>query len=329
MTKRKLILIGGGHLLVQEILDRMSQSHLPIQKIQLLSDGERVGEIHEFRNQPILVSNACDMIEEGYDAAVLLSALKDLEKLTRDLVLAGVPLIDMCNHFKASADVPVMMPDSEQLESQNLPMISIIPILESQVLITVLKALNNVLGKTGIWRQAVVFTLQGVSCEGSRQAMDELFDQTRHIIGFTEVEAVRFPRQIAFNAFHTLSGERNFQIIESHAGNLGHSMIVSADYAWCAFFVGLLGTLWLEADTPVSLNRIVDRLSKAPDIELRESIGGALAIVGQDKLIVSDIRIVPGNPRCLTLRFGMDNLQKGSASTLTRLLESVWMEDQT
>lgn len=329
MNERKMILIGGGHLLVQEILDAIAQSALPIKKIQLVSEGDRIGEIHEFRRQPVLVCDVSEMIEEGYDAAILLSEMKGLEKITRDLVLGGVPLLDMANHFEASEEIPVLLPDSGPAAEKRLPIIGIIPVREAQALLTVLKALNMPDDQPVRWKQVTMFALNGVSCMGTRQAMDELFDQTRNILGFADVETKQFPRQIAFNAFHRKSDRTADRVVQSQARSLCHDLVVTCDHAWCGFFVGILGSLWMEADAPVQLESVIRKLGKAPDIDMRDEVQGALAIVGRDKLVISDIRIIPDNPCCLTLRFGMDNLLKGSASTLTRMLESLWMEVQT
>lgn len=329
MNDRKMILIGGGHLLVQEILDAIAHSALPVKKIQLVSEGDGIGEIYEFRNQPVLVIDVTDMIEEDYDVAILLSEMKDLEKITRDLVLGGVPLIDMANHFEASPEIPVLLPDSGITAKISLPMIGIIPVREAQALMTVLKALDTPDGNPISWKQATMFSLNGVSCMGSRQAMDELFDQTRNILGFSEVVSNQFPRQIAFNAFHRKGDRLADRILQSQSRYLCQDLVVTCDRAWCGFFVGILGTLWMEADAPVQLEPVIRKLAQAADIQLRDDVEGALGIVGQDKLVISDVRTIQDNSCCLTLRFGMDNLLKGSASTLIRLLESAWMEVQS
>jgi aspartate-semialdehyde dehydrogenase len=325
MIKRKLIMIGGGYLTVQEILDTISRENLPIDKFQLLSEGERVGEIHDYRNQPLLVSNLDTMMEEGYDAAIVLSPVADLEKLTKALVLNKVPVLDMANRYHASGDLPVLIPDSISYCGQGLPMIGILPTGPAHALATLLHALKE----AAPWIRVTLFTLQGVSLLGTRQGMDELFDQTRNIMGFTDIECASFPRQIAFNAFHCSHTKETCAVMESQARDIVRKpeLRVVYDGAWCGFFVGILGTVWLESADNISVERVKHDLCKASGIDLKETVEGILAVVGHDTLVVGDVSCVPGSVGCLTLRFAMDNLRRGLATTLAALLKQVWMEN--
>lgn len=324
MKKHKLILIGGGYLAVQEILDTISRDNLPVEKFQLLSEGEHVGEIHEYRNQPLLVSDLETLMEEGYDAAVILSPVTDLEKLTEALVLSKIPVLDMANQYHASGDLPVLIPDSISYHPHGLPRIGILPTGPAHALVTLLHALKE----AAPWIRVTLFTLQGVSSLGTRQGMDELFDQTRNIMGFAEVECVSFPRQIAFNAFHCLQTKNTSSIIESQVRDIIRrpDLTVLYDSAWCGFFVGILGTVWLQSAGDISMERVHNNLHKAAGIDLKESVEGILAVAGHDTLVVGDVAHVSGSDGCLMLRFAMDNLQRGLATTLSVLLKQVWME---
>ncbi len=324
MKERKLMIIGGGHLCVQEILDKLSQVKIPIKKIQLLGEGERVGEIHEFGDQPLLVTDTKMMIEEDYDAAVFLSPVKDLESLTETLIVSKVPVLDMANLFKASTEAPVLLPDSITYKSLVLPRVAILPTGPAHALMTTLYALKN----TACWKSATLFSLQGVSSLGTRQGMDELFDQTRNIMAFTDVECLSFPRQIAFNAFHCSNRIETLTVIESQARIICErpQITVAYDSAWCGFFVGLIGTIWLQASEKIHTEKVKEDLEKAKGIELKEAVEGILSVVGNENLVIGDISYFGESSDRLTLRFAMDNLQRGLATTLAVLLKQIWVE---
>ena len=323
MKERKLMIIGGGHVCVQEILDKVFEAKIPIKKIQLLNEGERVGEIHEFGDQPLLVTDISMMTEDDYDVAVLLSSVKDLESLTQTLILNKVPVLDVANLFKASAEAPVLLPDSYIYRPTQLPRAAILPTGPAHALMTALHALKN----TASWTRATVFALQGVSSLGTRQGMDELFDQTRSIMGFTDVECVSFPRQIAFNAFHCSDLKETQSIIESQAKIVSErpEMTVAYDSAWCGFFVGLIGTIWLQSSEKIMMKKVIENLKKTEGIELKETVEGVLSVVGKEKLLFGDISYLGQTPDCLTLRFAMDNLQRGLATTLAVFFQQMWV----
>ncbi|MCD4653990.1 hypothetical protein K8T06_08640 [bacterium] len=323
MNEKKIIIIGGDHLEVQELLDRFGEERFHFEKIQIIGEDERAGEIHEFRNEPILVTHIRDMAEDGFDAAVLLSPIENLRKLTSDMVLGNVPLIDMAAQFEPSHDIPVLLPESMQQDSIKLPMISILPTGPTHAVISVLYALRE----TAAWKAVTGFFLQGVSTCGSRQAMDELFDQTRAILGFQEVKAEHLPHQIAFNAFHVKQSLINEQMLVACARSvIKNDLTVDIDIAWSGYFVGLIGTLWLKSDENIDLDAIRTVLSKSSGIQFKEDFGGALGVVGKDDILVEGVRTVYNDPRRLTLRFGMDNLRRGMTTSLVLLFKKTLME---
>jgi aspartate-semialdehyde dehydrogenase len=325
MTDRKIVLIGGGYLLVQEILDRISQTHLPVQKVQIIGEKERVGEIHTFRNHPTPVTDMDTMYAEGYDAALLLSPVEKIKKLTESLVMSHVPFLDMSNVFEASEEIPVLLPESETFDRKTLPMIGIIPTRSPYALALILHELK----KTAQWIQANVNSVQGAASHGSRKGMDELFDQTRSVLGFNEIKVSVFPQQLAFNAFHCSNIQHENNVIQSHSRSLigRPDFVVSNDVVWGGFFVGIIGTIWLFSDSPIDIKSVEKTLEKSRALTLKRPVDSVLQIAGSDKLVVGDIAPVDDNPKCIMLRFAMDNLHVGLASTLTELFRKVWSDE--
>ncbi|HPQ38815.1 MAG TPA: hypothetical protein PLV45_00450 [bacterium] len=322
---RKLQIIGGGYLEVQEILNRIDEDRLPVMKVQIAAEGDRIGEIHEYGSEPLLVTPLGDITEGGYDAALLLSPIENLQKLTRCMVMGNTPLIDMAGQFEPGPEIPVLLPDMPDFDLHGLPMVSIVPTGFSHVITTLVHAL----GEAGSWQDITGCMVQGVSRMGSRQGMDELFDQIRAIMGFKEIEITSFPYQTAFNVFHAGVDDFRQRRVCEHvryvAGNPGIN--VAVDCMWGSFFVGMIGTAWLRAAEPVDRDFVKSALTESLGFRLEDHFGGALEVVGSDTITLSNITVAEGDPCRLTLRFGMDNLRRGLATTISRLFRAAWSEE--
>lgn len=324
---RKIQIIGGGYLEVQELLNRFEEARLPVAKVQVAAEGARVGEIHEFNGEPMLVNRIEDISEGGYDAALLLSPVTDLQALTRSMVMGNTPLIDMANQFDPGDEIPVIMPDVPGLGIQKLPMVCIVPTGLSHLVNSILYATR----KVNSWSNVTVFAVQGVSRQGSRQGLDELFDQTRAILGFKDVEVESFPYQTAFNAFHVAADDFKQARIPSHARYISGNpeLTVAFDCAWSSFFVGMIGSAWFYTSDSVDPDRIRSELSADRGFRHEDPFGGALSVVGSDEIIIGGLRVQKDDPNRLTLRFGMDNLRRGLTTTVTRLFKAVWAEESS
>lgn len=322
---RKIQIIGGGYLEVQEILDRFGEARLPIQAIQIAQHDTRVGEIHEFMGEPILVVNVDDLSDETYDAAILLSPITQWERLTREKVLGNTPLIDMAGHFTPGPNIPVLLPDLHSESIRSLPMIGVVPTGTAHAIASILKAT----GELASWRCITAFTVQGSARHGSRKAMDELFDQTRAILGFKDIECECFPRQLAFNVFHADPTDYRSSGIQAVARFVTSNpdLNVYTDHVWSGFFVGILGTCWLESSRTFDRNMIRERLSSINRFTWDDDWEGALSFVGCDEIFLREYDDRSETPSRLTLRFGMDNLRRGLSTTLVNLFNAVWGED--
>jgi aspartate-semialdehyde dehydrogenase len=327
MKEWKLLLIGGGSLHVQEILNRLKERNLPVSKIQLLAEGDRVGALHDFKNEPLLVGKLDDLPEEGYDAAVLLSPISDIEKITTILVSGSIPLLDASGSIHPTKTVPIIFSEYWCLEKPVLPRVSVLP---SPITLALGLICKPILESYGI-SQVTVQILQGSSALGSRQGMDELFEQTRSLLGFKPLELNEFPKQIAFNAF-PVDNVRELQQrvnVELNAFLGLEHMQFNLDVIWGSIFVGMLGTVWIDTIKPVKLTNLTKLLSSIPSVKCTSDTynPGVLDIVGKDHVEIGGVRIKQGRDHGLTLRIALDNLRKGLSTNVIQTLELFTQKD--
>ncbi|MBN1356820.1 hypothetical protein JXA40_11210 [bacterium] len=321
MKKWKIIILNGGPIHIQEILDQLAERNFPVSKILLLGEAGRAGEIYEFRNEPLLVGQMEHVPEENYDAAVLLEPVEDLQGITSILVKGGIPLLDLSGSIRPGEQVPVLLGDFWELDSRSLPPVSIIPDALSLVTGLICKPVHEGFKI----RQVTVNCVQGVSATGSRAAMDELLDQTRSLLGFKSIEINEFPKQIAFNTF----GVGGISDIETRLNTQMQFLLNSdripfrIDMLWGCFFVGMAGTVWIDTVNPMSRDAVCDTVRSVPSFRLlpEGEWMSVLDTAGKDHVGIFDVRLAGDVPRSLTLRFAMDNLRKGLATNLVQTLE--------
>ncbi len=109
---------------------------------------------------------------------------------------AGCVVIDNTSQFRMDEDVPLVVPEvnPEALEGFRERNIIANPNCSTIQMVMALKPLHDL----AIVKRVVVATYQSVSGAG-REAMDELFDQTKGIYETKLPEPNLFPKQIAFN----------------------------------------------------------------------------------------------------------------------------------
>ncbi len=319
-TEKKLIIVGGRSLHVQEFLDRLLEQQIPIEKIIIVSEGDRCGEIHEMDNTPILIGRLEDIPEDNFDAAILMSPIKNLKWLLETMIKGKIPIIDASGSVQVIPQVPVIIPGFWK-KGVPLPPVSISP-----EMITLLLALITLpIHKEYDIQSIFLYGIQGTSQHGSKGAMDELFNQTRCIMNFKEVDINEFPKQIAFNIFPVagVSGlakritHELFMILGSE------SFTFNMDLSWGAFFIGLTGTLWIETRKEVDIENILTLFSQLPELNASsgETHTSILDVVGEDKIVLNNIHQYHPNKRGLTLRFTLDNLRKGYIANLVHMIK--------
>jgi aspartate-semialdehyde dehydrogenase len=327
MTKWRIILIGGESFHVQEILDCLGERHSPVEKICLLAEQDRYGEINEFRGEPLLVGRLEDIPEEGYHGAVLLSPITNLKDTTATLVRAGIPLYDLSGSITPSAEVPVIFPEYWDRVSHGIPRVAIIPSP-----ITILCGLiSKPIHSLSPVKSITISMMQGTAQTGSRRAMDELFDQTRNILGFKDITIKEFPKQIAFNTFPAddIAKTENRTKLEMRHFLATEKLTVNVDLYWAGFFVGMAGTLWIETEDRLEEKVVKSALNAAPALIYDETRPGPgiLDIVGKDQIFISGLRCKNEDTQGLTVRFTMDNLRKGLSTNLAQTFELLYQKD--
>lgn len=108
---------------------------------------------------------------------------------------AGAVIIDNTSHFRTDPDVPLVVPEvNPDAIAEYTKGIIANPNCSTIQMVVALKPLHDI----ATIKRVVVSTYQSVSGAG-KEAMDELFNQTRGIFMNNKLEPQEFQKQIAFN----------------------------------------------------------------------------------------------------------------------------------
>jgi aspartate-semialdehyde dehydrogenase len=181
-------------------------------------------------------------------------------------------------------------------------------------------------------KRVVVSTYQSVSGAG-REAMDELFRQTRAVFVADPVETEVFTKQIAFNVIPHIdvfldSGvtKEEWKLMVETQKILDPDIQVTATCVRVPVFVGHSESVNIEFERPITAERARAILRAAPGvlvIDKREDGGYITPIecAGEDATYVSRIRKDPTVESGLAMWIVADNLRKGAALNAVQIAE--------
>ena len=178
----------------------------------------------------------------------------------------------------------------------------------------------------------VVSTYQSVSGAG-KEAMDELYDQTKSIFMNAPKEPKCFTRRIAFNVIPHIdvfmengSTKEEWKMVEETKKIMGADIAVTATCVRVPVFVGHSEAVNVQFKRPISAEEAREILADAPGVILNDQLkdGGyttPMECAGEDGVFVSRIREDTTVENGLNLWIVSDNLRKGAALNAVQIAE--------
>jgi aspartate-semialdehyde dehydrogenase len=186
-------------------------------------------------------------------------------------------------------------------------------------------------------RRVVVATYQSVSGAG-RDAMDELFNQTRAIYMNAPVEREKFTKQIAFNVIPHIDSfmedgatKEEWKMVVETKKILDPAIKVQASCVRVPVFIGHSEAVNIEFEKPISPEQARAALRRAPGVSVvdhraDEGYVTPVECAGDDLVYVSRIRSDPTIENGLSLWVVSDNLRKGAALNAVQIAERLAQE---
>jgi aspartate-semialdehyde dehydrogenase len=328
----KVAVVGATGNVGREMFEILAERGFPASEVVALASRRSIGTEVSYGNRTLKVKAA-----EHYDFAdtdiCLMSAGSAVSKEWSPKIAAqGAVVIDNSSCWRYDTDVPLVVPEvnADAIEGFKKKNIIANPNCSTAQMVVALKPLHD----AATIKRVVVATYQSVSGAG-KDAMDELFAQTRAIFSAETPESQKFTKRIAFNVIPHIDvfmddgfTKEEWKMSAETKKILDPKIDVVATCVRVPVFIGHSEAVHLEFEKPISAEQAREILREAPGvlvIDKREN-GGYITpyeAVGEDATYVSRIREDKTVPNGLALWCVSDNLRKGAALNAVQIAETL------
>ena len=325
--------VGATSQVGREILRTLAERDFPVGDVVALSPGRGGGAEVSFGDERVLRVRGLDGFD-FHDTDLVFFAAGEAASATEvpRAAAAGAMVIDLSARFRMEPDVPMVVPEANgaSLTRARKRRIVACPGGLAAMVAVALKPLHASFKA----RRAVVTGFHAVSGVG-KEAMDELWAQTRGIFVNEAPPAEQFPKTIAFNLIPQVGDIQDDGTTKEEAGlALELRKLVDPDLAAVAscvrvpVFIGESAAVVVEFERPVSEKEAWATLRDAPGVivlDRREEAGYATPseVAGEDAVYVSRLRRDPTVPNGLAFWCVTDTLRKGAALNAVQVAEEL------
>ncbi|MGK9171363.1 aspartate-semialdehyde dehydrogenase [Inquilinus limosus] len=327
----RVAVIGATGNVGREMLSILAERNFPADEVVALASERSVGREVSFGEDDVLkVQDLAKFDFTGIDIVLSSPGAKVSAVHSPRAAKAGAVVIDNTSHFRMDPDVPLVVPEVNPQAIAQFRKKGIIanPNCSTIQMVVALKPLHE-LAKI---RRVVVSTYQSVS-GGGKEAMDELFNQTRAIYVNDPIVKEKFTKQIAFNVIPHIDvfmedgmTKEEWKMVVETKKILDPAIKVVSHCVRVPVFIGHSEMVNIECENPVSAEEARAALKRAPGVSVvdhraDEGYVTPVECAGEDLVYVSRIREDVTVENGLSFWVVADNLRKGAALNAVQIAE--------
>ncbi len=328
----RIAVVGATGNVGRELLNILDERLFPADEVYAVASRRSIGKEVSYGDRTL----KCHDLEQ-FDFSrvdiVLMSAGGSVSKVwAPKIAAAGAITIDNSSAWRMDPDVPLVVPEvnAEAVTGFHAKRIIANPNCSTAQLVVALKPIHDAVGV----RRVVVATYQSVSGKG-KEAMDELWNQTRGVFVNDEPEPVVFPKEIAFNLIPHIDDfmedgftKEEWKMRVETKKILDPAIELVATCVRVPVFVGHSEAVHVELDGPMTAAECRALLRESPGLMVIDDPGEELYItpkecVGEWATYVSRIREDPTAENALAFWCVSDNLRKGAALNAVQIAEEL------
>ena len=328
----KVAVVGATGNVGREMLNILAEREFPADEVFALASRKSMGVDVSFGDKRLTCRDLEQFDFRGVDFA-LMSAGSDVSKAWAPKIAAqGCVVIDNSSYWRLDPDVPLVVPEvnADAVEGFRKKNIVANPNCSTAQLVVVLKPLHD---RAKI-KRVVVATYQSVSGAG-KEAMDELWNQTKGIFVTDQPEPKIFTKQIAFNVIPHIDAfmedgttKEEWKMMAETKKILDPKIKLTATCVRVPVFVGHSEAVNVEFERPITAKEARAILREAPGVlvvDKREAGGYVTPVecVGDYATYVSRIREDQTVDNGLSFWIVSDNLRKGAALNTVQIAELI------
>ena len=323
-------IVGASGAVGQEFLRVLAERNFPITNLVLFGSARSAGTTYEFKGQTYTVKELKHGDDfKDIDIAFTSAGAGISKEFEKDITKFGAVMIDNSSAFRMDNDVPLVVPEVNAADAKDRPRNVIAnPNCTTIQMVVALKAIENL----SHIKRVHVSTYQAASGAGAA-AMAELELQYRQALAGEEVTVNKFAYQLAFNLIPQIDvfTENGYTKEEMKMYNetrkIMHSDIeVSATYVRVPSLRAHSEALWVETESPISVEQAKDAFAAADGVVLEDNPAEKVYPMplfksGLDPIFVGRIRKDLANPNGLTFWCVGDQIKKGAALNAVQIAE--------
>ena len=324
-----LAIIGATGNVGRKTVEILERSKIKIDSLFLVASDKSAGKEIIFRNKKIKVV-ALSTYDFSKAKITFFAAGSKIAEEWVPKAAKNTIVIDNSKHFRMQDDVPLVVAEVNANSLKNHKNIIANPNCSTIQMVLVLKPLHE---KYKV-KRVVVSTYQAVSGAG-KNAMDELFSQTKDVIGGKKVKSKNFTKQIAFNIIPHIDAfvkdgytKEEWKMENETKKILDDNVKVTATCVRVPVKTSHSESINIEFENDFNFDELKNILSKSPGCKVvDEQIDGGyitpIEAEGDYKTFISRIRKDNTNNKAINLWIVSDNLLKGAALNTVQIAEEL------
>jgi aspartate-semialdehyde dehydrogenase len=332
----KVAVVGASGNVGREMLDILSEREFPVSEVVALASARSAGKEVSFGDQDLKIQDLAKYDFKGTDFVFSSPGAKVSAEFAPKAAAAGAVVIDNTSHFRMDPEIPLVVPEVNPEALKDFAERNIIanPNCSTIQMLVALKPLHD----AAKIKRVVVSTYQSVSGAG-KEAMDELFNQSRHFFMNDNPKNEVFPKQIAFNVIPQIdkfieSGDdegmtkEEWKMVVETKKILDENIEVCANCVRMPVFIGHAEMVNVELEESLSpkeamrLWRDFDGISVI-DLQSEMEFVTPAEIAGEDDVFVSRVRADKSVKHGLNFWCVSDNMRKGAALNSVQIAEAL------
>lgn len=331
LKKMKIVVVGATGNVGRVMLSILAERGVPLANVQAVASDRSAGREVSYGDEGILkVSALKDFDFQGTDIALFSPGGKISAEFAPKAAAQGCIVIDNTSHFRMDPDIPLVVPEVNAAAIRGYQKRGIIanPNCSTIQVVVALKPLHDIVPI----KRVVLSTYQSVSGAG-KEAMDELYNQTRAIYMNSPTQAHHLPRPIAFNVIPQIDvfkedghTKEEWKMMVETQKILSSEIQMAATCVRVPVFIGHSVAATVEFTGPLAPERARQVLKAARGVIVMDNVQEneyvtPIECAGEDPVYVSRIRQDLSVPHGLNMWIVADNVRKGAALNAVQIAE--------
>lgn len=333
MSKKRfnVAIAGATGAVGNQMTTCLEERDFPVKSIKFLASRRSAGQKLRFKGDLITVEELTKNSFKGMDIALFSAGGNISRDFAPSAVEKGCIVIDNSSAWRMDPEVPLVVPEANPHAIEKYINRGIIANPNCST-IQMVVPLNPIHKKCGI-KRVVVSTYQAVSGTG-KNAISELYDQTKSLINFLDCKVDVYPHRIAFNCLPHIDTflengytKEEIKMVNETRKILGdETMGITATTVRVPVFFGHSESINIETEEYISAKGVRSLLEKTSGVKVvddpeKNIYPLAIDAAGQDLILVGRIRNDESIPNGINMWVVADNIRKGAATNAVQIAE--------